>query len=91
MHAFPLTERALSVSHLSLNRTGKHLPATPLSCNSDYSPVYNMQFGSARRLFTDETEMAVMDRNVVECKECEEEEVNVLSPDDCSEVNQELM
>ena len=53
--------------------------------------MYNMQFGSARRLATDETEMAVMDRNVVECKECEEEEVNVLSPDDCSEVNQELM
>ena len=80
------------MSHLSLNRSGKHLPATPLSCNSDYSPVYNMQFGSARRLATDQTatELGVMDRGEVEGKECEEEKVDVLSPDDASEVNQEL-
>merc|ERR1719470_673637 len=64
MHALPLTERALSVSHLSLNRSGRYLPATPLSCNSEYSPVYNMQAGIARRLATEETAAEAVDRMV---------------------------
>jgi len=57
MLALPLTERAVSVSRLSLNTpagTGT-LPATPLSVSCDstksgYSPVYSMQFDSGRKL-----------------------------------------
>jgi len=86
MHALPLTERALSVSHLSLNRSGRYLPATPLSCNSEYSPVYNMQAGIARRLATEETAAEAVDRMEVKVKECEGEGEEV----DASEVNQEL-
>jgi len=60
MLALPLTERAVSVSRLSLNTpagTGT-LPDTPLSVSCDYtksgySPVYSMQFGSGRRLAVD--------------------------------------
>merc|ERR1719186_210020 len=57
MLALPLTERAVSVSRLSLNTPAGSciLPATPLSVSCDstqsgYSPVYSMQFGSSRRL-----------------------------------------
>ena len=50
MQALPLTEKAVSVSHLSLNRYGTYLPTTALSGTSEYSPVYNMQFGSSWRM-----------------------------------------
>eukprot|EP00092_Neocalanus_flemingeri_P086846 GFUD01109494.1.p1 GENE.GFUD01109494.1~~GFUD01109494.1.p1 ORF type:complete len:409 (+),score=94.03 GFUD01109494.1:76-1302(+) len=55
--ALPLVERDVSVSHLSLHTSGTHhLPASPTSCHcNEYSPVYNMQFGSARRLASEDT------------------------------------
>merc|ERR1719186_1960089 len=60
MLALPLTERAVSVSRLSLSTPAGicTLPATPLSVSCDstqsgYSPVYSMQFGSSRRLAVD--------------------------------------
>eukprot|EP00092_Neocalanus_flemingeri_P037398 GFUD01040723.1.p1 GENE.GFUD01040723.1~~GFUD01040723.1.p1 ORF type:complete len:614 (+),score=142.33 GFUD01040723.1:68-1909(+) len=55
MSSLPLLERAVSVSHLSLHSSGTHLPATPLSDHSEYSPVYSMQFGSARWLVSEDT------------------------------------
>jgi len=62
----PLTERAVSVSHLSLNRSGMYLPNTPMSGTSEYSPVYNMRFGSSKRLSDlprkkDEQEVVVLE------------------------------
>jgi len=72
------------------------LPLTeraPLSCNSEYSPVYNMQAGSARVLDIEKTiANGIGDRDEVKGNEFVEEqftldETDVITPGDSSNVN----